>query len=51
MPHCGSMLPPEPQSTTSCCACRADTLTRVRGEVADLKNVMVDNIEKVGAWS
>ncbi|PRW57246.1 vesicle-associated membrane 714 [Chlorella sorokiniana] len=26
---------------------RADTLTRVRGEVTDLKNVMVDNIEKV----
>ncbi len=28
--------------------CSADTLTRVRGEVTDLKNVMVDNIEKVG---
>ncbi|PSC71039.1 vesicle-associated membrane 714 isoform A [Micractinium conductrix] len=26
---------------------RADTLTRVRGEVSELKNVMVDNIEKV----
>ena len=25
----------------------ADTLTRVRGEVSELKNVMVDNIEKV----
>lgn len=29
-------------------ACRADTLGRVRGEVVELKNVMVDNIEKVG---
>ena len=26
---------------------RADTLSRVRGEVTELKNVMVDNIEKV----
>lgn len=26
---------------------RADTLSRVRGEVVELKNVMVDNIEKV----
>jgi len=37
-------------------SCRADALTRVRGEVLELKNVMVDNIEKaskrweVGGW-
>jgi hypothetical protein len=33
--------------STSNFVCRAGTLSRVRGEVVELKNVMVDNIEKV----
>lgn len=36
-----------PQTPASPVLCRADTLARVRGEVGELKNVMVDNIEKV----
>ena len=39
--------PSSPRMLALPVVCRADTLSRVRGEVGELKNIMVDNIEKV----